>query len=60
MKVLQTLQARVWSPLQFDSPGLSLPRILVWCIASVVVCLKAKLPDQDGSGTHPRQSGLGT
>lgn len=60
MKVLQALQARVRPPLQFGSPDLSHPRIFVWCVASVVACLTAKLPDQDGSGTHPRQSGLGT
>ena len=60
MKVLQTSQAREWPPLQFGSPDLPQPRIFLWCVASVVVCLTAKLPDQDGSGTHPRQPGLGT
>lgn len=59
-KMLQALQARAWPPLQFGSPNLSHPRIFVWCVASVVVCLTENLPDQDGSGTHPRQSGLGT
>lgn len=60
MKVLQISQARVGPPLQFGSPDLPHPRIFLWCVASVFVCLTAKLPVQDGSGTHSRQPELGT
>lgn len=44
MEVLQTLQARVWSPLQFGSPDLSLTLVswfgasLVWLSASQQSC----------------------